>query len=379
MHIAARYPFAYKAAAISTSAGVLLDRVLVDTIDVDVPVLSSAKFPVAVSWKTDFNYRTPSASFDEGRGKPMYIRHHNGRFYRPLGLTEASPGLAAESLPGRGKADFGTDLDGQLAFLSDRRQPSGEDRFKSVRGWLAGKYKRQPKEEDVIWRTDSDYLIRKAEAEVIASRLAVIDGIVHAEVYEPKLAVGTCYFHRRDDMPEGVSNCPLIAIFFGESRFGAQLPHFNSRPLDAKTESLVVSITELAGLLSRFEGQGVPVLLDFDDLAISEDVDFGFDGKINRRWRVVGEAVSRFANQVLTMPTDWFQAWARLRDVSMLSESDVSSDVLDGVYDDYVRLCSTIDAKDRDRARLLEAAEWWNEAEISFGASIPMSPRTAFR
>jgi hypothetical protein len=375
MTIPARFPFAYKA-TFATARDFFSDRMLVGTIDVDVPVMTSAECPVAVSWRTDRDQRTPAARFGESQGKSKYVRHRDGRVYSPLSLRGEGPGLSVESLPRQDRSDFINDPEGEIAFLFNRPLPGWEDRFKTLKGWLGGKYKRQPKEDDVMMRMNSDYAIRKAEAEAIAPRLAVVDGVVYTQVHEPKLSVSTYYFHRRGDMPEGVSQCPLVSVFLGEARFGAKWPpHSNSQGLDAKAESLVISITELDDLLRSFKDRGLPVLLDFDDLALSDRVEFEFNGEANRRWRVVGEVVSRFADQVLRMPESVFQSWARLRSISMLPETDVTVETLEGAYDDYIRLCSTMDPKDRDRARLMEAAEWWNEAQISLGASLVMSHR----
>ena len=121
--------------------------------------------------------------------------------------------------------------------------------------------------------------------------------------------------------------------------------------------------------------KGMPVLL-FDDLVINANVDFKFDRDINSRWRVVGEVVSRFSDLAPTMPDAQFVSWARLRRLAPMPEDGVTIQVLDEVYDDLVGLCMTIDVKDRDRARLLASANWWNDAPVtidmgSHGASAP--------
>ncbi|MBY3433636.1 hypothetical protein HFN89_05685 [Rhizobium laguerreae] len=308
----------------------------------------------------------------------MAIRHRDGRYYLPVKpQADGLDRLTADHLPGRGRHDYGVQGSEALGSLYDRHLPGGDDRARTLREWLTGKFKRQPVEDDIQTRSKSDYLVRKAEASELASRLAVIDGVLHVEVCEPKFVVNETYFNRRDDVPPGVTSCPLVAIFVGEARFGARLTHFNARQLDAKAESRVVSMRELDDLLDEYDRQDTPVLLNFDDLEVSDDLDFKFGGEANRRWRVIGEVVSIFAHQVPTMTEAHAASWMRLRRVVSMPERDVSHEALDGIYEDVVALVSAIDAKDRDRPRLLGATDWWNDAPITLamGGSGTPTPR----
>lgn len=363
MTIATRFPFAYKA-DITTAKGDFRDKVLIGTVDVDIPVLTDAECPVAITWRTDWAYRVPEGRFGDGRGERRYLRYADGQYYRPIGQKSDAP-LTAVQLPGSDIKDHGKDYGGLLSGLYDRHEPGGEDRVTAVRQWQQGKFVRQPLENDILTRTKSDYLQRKAEAERIAERLIVVDGVVHIEVNEPKLAVGTAHFSQRDDMPAGVKKCPLIAVFWGEARFGARLPHFNARAMDAKADNFAVALSELDSLLEDYSEAGTPVLLDFDDLSIDADLCFDFDSEANKRWRAIGEVVSRFSDQASTMPEAQFMSWARLRAVANLREQDVTCDALDGIYDDFITLCSLIDTKDVDRQRLFATADTWNDAVIS--------------
>ncbi|MBY3151435.1 hypothetical protein HFO56_03405 [Rhizobium laguerreae] len=377
MSIHARFPFAYKADVV-TARGFFDGRLLVDTVNIDVPVMSATDCPVVMTWKTTWNARRPGNSFQAGEGEAMAIRHRDGRYYLPVKpQAEGLDRLTADHLPGRGRHDYGVDGSEALGALYDRHLPGGDDRARALREWLTGKFKRQPVEDDIQTRSKSDYLVRRAEASELASRLAVIDGVLHVEVCEPKFVVNETYFNSRDDVPPGVTSCPLVAIFVGEARFGARLSHFNVRQLDARAESRVVSMREFDALIKEYDRQGTPVLLYFDDLQVSDDLDFQFDGELNRRWRVVAEVVSLFADQVQTMPEAHAVTWMRLRRIAAMRENEVTREAVDDIYEDVVALVSLIDIKDRDRARLLAAKEWWNDAPITFemGGRAAPSPR----
>ncbi|MCV9964243.1 hypothetical protein OIU34_20365 [Pararhizobium sp. BT-229] len=365
MSIPIRFPFAYKA-DIATDRGVFDGRILVDVVEADIPSMTASECPVAMTWRTYGEFHRPGEK-SAGEGKPMIVRHREGRYYIPLQSLEEGKYHKAEDLPGRGRHDYGAEGNKGLANLYDRLAPGGEEKNRALREWFAGKFRRQPVEDDILRRSKSDREARKAEALDVVSRLAIVDGIVHIQVSEPKLAVDTCYFNHRRDMPHGVSSCPLVAVFVGEGRFGARLPHLGSRTLDAKPETLVVAIDELDDLLAEYETAGVPVLMNFDSLEFDPSLPISVDRDINRRWRAIGEVVQRFAGDVMALSDAQLQAWCRLRRVSSMREHEVTREDLDTVYDDLVGLCASIDYKDRDRARLLEMTEWWNDAPISIG------------
>jgi hypothetical protein len=364
MDIPIRFPFAYKA-DVATDRGFFDGRVLVDVVEADIPSLTDSECPIMMSWRVYWDSHRPGGS-SEGEGKPMIVRHREGRYYIPLDTLGDGNHHKAEDLPGRGRHDYGT-ANSSLANVYDRHAPGGEERNRALREWFAGKFRRQPVEDDILRRSKSDREARKAEAMEVVSKLAVVDGIVHIQVPEPKLAVDKCYFNTRRDMPPGVSSCPLIAVFLGEARFGARLPHFGTRTLDAKPETRVVALDELDHLLAEYAADDIPVLMNFDSLEIDPSLEFSFNRDINRRWRSVGEVVEHFAGDVMTLSDAGLKAWCRLRRVSALREDEVTAERLDAVYDDFVGLCGTIDRKDRDRERFLAAAEWWDEAPISIG------------
>jgi hypothetical protein len=378
MSIPARFPFAYTA-DIRTTSSVFDARVLVDTVDVDVPTMSEEECPVVMSWRTSLDARRPGKAFDpKHKTYSFAVRHRNGRFYRQIEPNNNEiASLSADHLPRRERYGYGAEGSVALGNLYDRYLPGGEGRVEAVRKWLAGNFKRQPTEDDILSRTKSDYLKRKAEATELASRLAVIGGVLHVEVCEPKFVVGTMYFNRREDMPRGTTSCPLVAIHLDEARLGARLGHFGTRRIDAKGESRAVSMRQLDELIAEYDAQGTPVLLKFDDLVISEDLDLQFDGELNGRWRVVEEVVSRFADQVQAMPEAMAVAWMRLRRVATMRESEVTREAVDDLYQDILNLVSSIDVKDMDRQRLLDSSEWWNEAPIAFqmGGTPTPSPR----
>jgi hypothetical protein len=376
MSIPARLPFAYSA-DFFTARGIADRRVLIDTVDVDVPTLSATECPVVMTWRTSWSPRRPNAKFTEEGGDMFSLRHREGRYFLPVkSQTAGLAHLTADHLPGRGRHDYGVDGSEALGNLYDRHLPGGDDRGRALKGWLTGKFKRQPIEADIVSRSKSDYSDKKTEATAMAARLAVIDGVLHVEVQEPKIVADTYYHNTRPDLPPGSSSCPLLAIFVGEARFGARLPQFGLRQLGAKEESRVVSMRELDDLINEYDRQGTPVLLNFDDLEVSDDLDFKFDGEANRRWRVVSEVVSMLAHQMISMPEEHAMSWLRLRRVATTPENEVTHEALDNVYYDLVSLCSAIDIKDHDRARLLRATEWWNDAPITLemgglGTPIP--------
>lgn len=378
MSIPARFPFAYTA-DIRTARTVFDSRVLVDTVDVDVPTMSDAECPVVMTWRTSWDGRRPGNAFNTEHEKTeMALRHRGGRFYRRI---EANNGeiahLTADHLPRRERHGYGIDGSVALGNLYDRYLPGGEGRVEAVKKWLTGNFKRQPTEDDIISRTKSDYLSRRAEATELASRLAVIEGVLHVEVCEPKFVVVQKYFNQRDDMPRGVTCCPLVSIFLGEARYGARVGHFGTRQLDARQESRATAMHNLEELIAAYEAQETPVLLHFDDLVISEDLDFRFDGELNGRWRIVAEVVSRFADQIQMMSEATATAWMRLRRVAAMRERDVTREDVDDLYEDVVTLVSLIDGKEMDRQRLLDATEWWNDAPIklAMGNILGSGPR----
>jgi hypothetical protein len=326
-----------------------------------------------MAWKTSWDCRRPGNALSAEAN--FEIRHRDGRFYSRVEPNDNRLAyLSADHIPRRGRHEYGVEGSEALGNLYDRHLPGGEDRVEAVKQWLTGKFKRQPTEDDVLSRTKSDYLAKKAEATRLASGLMMIGEVLHVEISEPKLLVNTTYFNRRDDMPVGATFCPLVTIFLGEARFGARIPQFGTRQLDAKEDSRTVSMLELEELISEYDASATPVLLNFGDLVISEDVDFHFDGELNRRWRVVSEVVTIFADNVQTMPEDKAMAWMRLRRVAAMRENEVTLDAVDDTYEDLVDLVSSIDIKDRDRARLLAATEWWNEAPITLEMRGPSAP-----
>ncbi|MCS4089217.1 hypothetical protein [Rhizobium sp. BK176] len=365
MSIPARFPFAYTA-DVRTARGFFDNRVLVDTVDIDVPTMADAECPVVMTWRTSWDGRRPGNAFvAEHDKKTFVIRHRGGRFYSPVEPNDKGLGhLSEDHLPRRERHGYGAEGSVALGNLYDRYLPGGESRVEAVKKWLTGDFKRQPTESDILSRAKSDYLTRKAEAKKVASRLMVIGGVLHVEVCEPKFVVGTTYFNNRNDMPRGATCCPLVAILLEEAKFGARLPHFGMRRLDAKEETRTASMRQLDELIAYYDTRGTPILLHFDDLEISDDVEFEFDGELNRRWRVVCEVVSMLADQVQMMPEAAAMAWMRLRRVAAMREADVTREAVDDLYEDVVGLVSSIDVKDMDRQRLLDATEWWNDAPI---------------
>lgn len=375
MSIPIRFPFAYKA-DVATARGYFEGRILVDIVDVDVPTMTSSDCPVVMTWRTDHNYRTPFNHIDKNEGELLSLRYRDGKFYAPVkSYPDVGQQLEVQHLPTRGIHDYGAQGSGALAHLYDRYALGGEERFLALAGWFDGKFRRQPVEGDILRRSKSDRAARREEAHDIARRLAVIDSVVHFEVAEPKFVVGTCHFNRRPDMPTDTRSAPLISIFYEEARFGARLTHFGRRTFDAKPESRAVSMRELDTLLDEYRAEQVPVLLDFDDLEVDDDLDFLFDAEANKRWRLIGDFVSRFSTDIQSMPDTEVLAWLRLRAVASLRENKVTHEALDAAYDDLIALWSTIDNKDRYRAQALALLEWWDEAPISIDATANTPPR----
>jgi hypothetical protein len=145
-------------------------------VEVDIPELTAAQAPVAVSW-----YGDPRNEYQEART-------FEGGFYVTADKAKRGPG----TFPASALADperLGEEIAGSIAhMLAYPITSKGEERYLNLLAYLKGD-KKPPEEKDVKEWTSSTRESATARAQDVAYGLVSIDGELWRRVSEPVLAV----------------------------------------------------------------------------------------------------------------------------------------------------------------------------------------------
>jgi len=276
------FEYSYSARYMLRNGKRSVGRTIVDSGEIDIPVVASADAPVAATWQ--------KRALMHDRHEDRHVRTFLGALYEPFAFSSG----------GRG----GRAADAQTAVAE-------------ITGSV-GKPSTLPRESEIAHRLgDNRTHIREQIFERL-SGLLVVDGNVYSKCETPKLNV---------TVEDGITRMTILRRFSYEG-------HHRSFGID---RTAVAPLTEFASVSARLDRTGGTVAREVENVEVSIPEALHFDKNEEAVARTVGQAVIDNEYSIHNWPSDVVREFLSIRDGYRGWLRDPGSvdvvDLLDRVYD----------------------------------------------